>query len=569
MSTVAPVSRTPIVSQPCLEDFTKVPRVAYFSMEIAIREEMPAYAGGLGVLAGDLMRSAADLRVAMVGVSLVSRRGYFCQELTPEGDQIEKAEEWNPAEYGTHLSTSVCVRIAQRDVWIDAWLVLIDSPYGGSVPVILLDTDVERNAPNDRALTDTLYGGDAVYRLSQEIVLGIGGARMLGALGFTIREYHMNEGHSALLALELLREEVTKGTPPQRALQAVRLRSNFTTHTPVEAAHDRFPYALTEEILGDYIDPGLLRVLAGEHELNMTQLARDMSGMVNGVSRSQLNGLFSDHRVRSVSNGVHSRFWTCAPMAALFDRYVPEWTSEPELLTRAVRIPAAELEAAHAAAKDALIAEIVKRTGVALDPRKPILAFARRMASYKRGDLLFHDPDTLREIARTHPFQVVVAGKAHPHDDCGKQMIRAIHAHARELGQDVPTVFIPNYDLGLAKLLVAGSDIWLNTPLPPLEASGTSGMKAAHNGVPSLSVSDGWWIDGCIEGVTGWAIDGEHESHAAALYAKLRDVVLPLYAAGGESWAAVMRGAIVHNASLFNSHRMLRRYAAEVYLAAG
>lgn len=553
---------------PSIEEFTRVPRVAYFSMEIAIRDEMPTYAGGLGILAGDLMRSAADLGVAMVGVSLVSRRGYFRQEITPGGDQIEAADEWNPSDYGTHLTASVCVRIANRDVWVDAWLVRIGSPDGGAVPAILLDTNVERNAPNDRALTDLLYGGDAGYRLSQEIVLGIGGARMLRALGFTIREYHMNEGHSALLALELLRDETTKGTPPQHALQAVRLRSNFTTHTPIEAAHDRFSYALVEQVLGGYVDPGLLRVLGGEHELNMTQLARELSGMVNGVSRSQLGGMFSDHRVRAVSNGVHSRFWTCAPMAALFDRYVPEWTSEPELLTRAVRIPAAELSAAHSRAKDALLAVIRQRTAVALDPRMPIIAFARRMTSYKRPDLLFHDLEALRAIARTHPFQIVVAGKAHPHDDCGKQSIGAIHAHARALARDVPTVFVPNYDLRLAQLLVAGSDVWLNTPLPPLEASGTSGMKAAHNGVPSLSVRDGWWVDGCIEGVTGWSLDGDHESHAAALYAKLRDVVLPLHAAGGDAWTAVMRGAIVHNASLFNSHRMLRRYAAEVYLGA-
>lgn len=553
---------------PSIEELTGVPRVAYFSMEIAIREEIPTYAGGLGVLAGDLMRSAADLGVALVGVSLVSRHGYFRQEIGPGGEQLEKADCWNPQDYGTHLPTSVCVSIADREVWIDAWLVRIESPEGGSVPVILLDTDVERNAPNDRALTNLLYGGDAAYRLSQEIVLGIGGARMLRALGFTIREYHMNEGHSALLALELLREEMKKGTPPQRALKAVRLRSNFTTHTPVEAAHDRFPYVLAEQVLGDDADPGLLRLLGGEHELNMTRLAHEMSGMVNGVSRSQIHGMFPDPGVRSVSNGVHSRFWTCAPVAALFDRYVPEWRSEPELLTRAARIPAAELSAAHALARDALLAEIQRRTGAVLDPGRPILAFARRMTGYKRPDLLFHDPEALRAIARVHPFQIVVSGKAHPHDERGKQMIRAIHAHARELAQDVPTVFIPNYDLGLAKLLVAGSDVWLNTPLPPLEASGTSGMKAAHNGVPSLSVRDGWWADGCIEGVTGWSVDGDHAGHGAALYAKLRDAVLPLYAAGGDSWAAVMRGAIVHNASVFNSHRMLRRYAAEVYLGA-
>ena len=551
-----------------IQTFTAVPRVAYFSMEIAIRPEMPTYAGGLGVLAGDLMRSAADLDLAMAGVTLVSRRGYFRQEITPDGEQIEKPDDWDPSQFATHLPTSVCVRAGGRDVWIDAWLARVESPYGTSTPVILLDANVERNTPEDRTLTDFLYGGDPVYRLKQEIVLGVGGARMLRALGFRIREYHMNEGHSALLGLELLREELAKGTALDAALQAVRLRANFTTHTPVEAAHDRFPYALVEQVLGDYVDLALLRNLAGDEELNMTRLALEMSGVVNGVSRAQANGMFTGERIRSVSNGVHSRFWTSAPVATLFDRHVPEWCSEPELLTRAVHVSSAELLSAHAEAKRALLDEVGVRASIELDPEKPILAFARRMTGYKRPDLLFQDLGQLRAIARAHPFQIVMAGKAHPRDERGKEMIREIHAHARALGDDVPTVFVPNYDLDLARLLVAGSDVWLNTPLPPLEASGTSGMKAAHNGVPSLSVLDGWWCDGCVEGVTGWAIDGDPRRHAAVLYEKLGDVVLPLYARGGDDWAAVMRGAIMHNASLFNSHRMLRRYAAEVYLGA-
>lgn len=552
---------------PVVGDFTVVPRVAYFSMEIAIRDEIPTYAGGLGVLAGDLMRSAADMGVAMVAVTLASRHGYFRQEITPDGEQVERAEEWDPAMFASHLPSSVSVHMEGRDVWIDAWMVTVDSPYRGSVPVLLLDTNMKRNDPRDRTLTDVLYGGDAAYRLKQEAVLGIGGARMLRALGFSIREYHMNEGHSALLAAELLRDELARGLSPQHALQAVRLHSNFTTHTPVEAGHDRFPWPLVTSLLEEELDVGTLRALGGETELNMTRLALEMSGVVNGVAAQSGETLF-EQQIQSVANGVHSRFWTCAPVAALFDLYAPGWRSDPALLTRAARIPASELFAAHALAKTSLCSEIRQRTGVPFDPALPILAFARRMTSYKRPDLLFHDLEGLREIALERPFQIVIAGKAHPHDDCGRQMIRAIHADARELGSDLPTVFLPNYDLALARLLVSGSDVWLNTPLPPLEASGTSGMKAAHNGVPSLSVMDGWWIEGWIEGVTGWAIDGDEHRHGEALYEKLRNVILPLYAKGGDDWAAVMRGAIVHNASVFNSHRMLQRYAAEVYLGA-
>jgi len=562
----------PSAPHSAIEQFTHVPRIAYFSMELALRNDIPTYAGGLGVLAGDLLRSAADLDVSLVAITLASRRGYFRQQLTPEGDQIELPDEWNPAAFATRLGTTVSVRLGERDVWIGAWLYIVESPMGGRIPVLLLDTTDERNDAGARKLTDRLYIDGNDHRLRQEAILGIGGIRMLRALGFEIREFHMNEGHSALLSLELSREETSRGAVPERALESVRARNNFTTHTPVEAAYDRFPYELVRQVLGETIDHNLLRRLGGEKELNTTRLALETSGLVNGVAPSHARlerKLFPEFSFKSVSNGVHSPTWTCPSIALLFDRYVPDWRCEPEFLTRAVRIPDAELRQAHQEAKQALIAFVRGTTGVALDDAKPILAFARRMTGYKRPDLLCHDDAMLRASAVEDPFQVAIAGKAHPHDKEGKEMIRFIHARARELAGAIPIVFLPNYALDLARLLVAGSDVWLNTPLPPLEASGTSGMKAAHNGVPSLSVLDGWWIDGCIEGVTGWAIEGGGSAEDAhSLYTKLREVVLPLYDRDGDGWVRVMKGAIVHNASLFNSHRMLRRYATEVYLGA-
>lgn len=548
-----------------LDRFTHAPRIAYFSMEFALRNDVPTYAGGLGVLAGDLMRSAADLDVAMVGVTLASRKGYFRQQLSADGEQTEWADDWEPAHFASPVGTAITVRLAGRDVWVNGWL-YIQTGIDGGVPILLLDTRDERNAPEDRALTDLLYGGDTAYRLKQDAILGIGGVRLLRALGFHIREYHLNEGHSALLGIELLRELLARGVTLDAALDQVRGRTNFTTHTPIEAAHDHFPYALVQSILGETIDLALLRNIGGDHELNMNRLARGTAGVVNGVAADDAHG---ESGLKEVANGVHSAFWTSSFIAALYDRYIPQWRHEPALLTRAARIPDAELQAAHAAAKAALLDAARVRTGVTLDSNLPIVAFARRMTGYKRPDLIFHDLDRLRRIAADHPFQIVLAGKAHPHDDEGKRLIRVLHTCARDLGAQVPVLFLPQYDLELAQLLVAGSDLWLNTPLPPLEASGTSGMKAAHNGVPSLSVLDGWWVEGWLEGITGWAVDDDGcGHHASCLYDKLQNVVLPLYYARDGRWTAVMKGAIVHNASLFNSHRTLRRYAAEVYLAA-
>ncbi len=314
-----------------LAKVNRSPRVAYFSMEIALRAEIPTYAGGLGILAGDLMRSAADLNVAMVGVTLVSRRGYFHQAITPEGDQIESPEDWDPSAFASLLPTSVSVRIGSRDVWIDAWLATVDSPYGSPVPALLLAPPI----PSTISCCSR-YRRSPPYRKSVNL-------RSSGALRSTFV--------SALLALELLREELSKGASSDQALASVHQRTNFTTHTPVEAAHDRFPYSLAGELFGDFVDGKLLRTLGGEHELNVTRLALETSGVVNGVARERSGATLFEHPIRSVANGVHSAFWTCRPVAALYDRHVPEWRSAPEFLTRATRIPLAELLAAHAEAK--------------------------------------------------------------------------------------------------------------------------------------------------------------------------------------------------------------------------
>lgn len=548
--------------------------IAYFTMEIALRPEVHTYSGGLGVLAGDTARSAADLELPVVFVSIVSKAGYIRQEIV-DGRQVEHESPWDPSQWTVPVAAKVAVRLEDREVWIRPWLYRIEGVTGHATPVILLDTDLEENHPDDRRLTDALYGGDAAYRLKQEAILGIGGVRMLRALGFEIDHFHMNEGHAALLTLELMRWYHDFGGSEEFVdLGRIRSACIFTTHTPVEAGHDKFPYDLVLRVLNGYVDPAVLRRYAGEQNLNMTQLALSFSGYINGVAKRHAETsrkMFPGYRVHSVTNGVHSATWTWPSFSRLYNEHFPDWRHDPEVLLRAVEIPDAAIRAAHREAKEALAKKVAELTGVTLDPSVATIGFARRMTSYKRANLIFQDIARLKAIARERPFQLVMAGKAHPRDTEGKRLIELIHREARELSDTIPVVFLPSYDMDLARYIVSGVDVWLNTPLPPLEASGTSGMKAAMNGVLNLSVLDGWWVEGCIEGHTGWAIgdgngDGDHSRDAALLYDKLQNTVLPLYYDQSDRWTWMMKEAISRIGSYFNTHRMMRRYAAEAYL---
>lgn len=562
-----------------LDDFLSRTHIAYFSMEMAIHPGIRCYAGGLGILAGDTARSCADLELPVVFVTLVSRAGYFRQSIDANGRQVEAPDWWQPAELCTPLDAMIAVPIEKRSVWIRPWLYIHTCPYGHRIPVLLLDTDLEQNSAADREITHYLYGGDEVYRLKQEIVLGLGGLRLLRALGFDPHTYHLNEGHAALLTLDLLNrwkippEDRIPGEPPYDIAE-VRERCVFTTHTPVEAGHDRFSYALFERFLPDFVEIDTLKGLAGADRLNMTRLAFNLSGYVNGVARRHAETtehMFPGYRIHAITNGVHVGTWVHEAFAAMFNANFPQWQHEPEILVRALQLPEDAVSRCHATAKAALVERVQVLTGVTLDPEMPVVGFARRMTGYKRPLLLFDDLDRLRALAARHPFQIVMAGKAHPRDDSGKEAIRSIHEILPRLAGSIVAAFLPGYDMELAKLLVAGADIWLNTPLPPLEASGTSGMKAALNGVLNLSILDGWWVEACVDGVNGWAIgtDGEpgaEAHHAAALYEKLGDTVLPLYYTDAARWRWMMKQAIGSIGYYFNSQRMMRRYASEAYL---
>ena len=562
------------------------PIVAYFSMEIALETAVPTYSGGLGVLAGDTIRSGADLGAPMVGVTLLHRKGYFTQHLDPKGAQRESAVEWSPDKLLERLEPVISVEIEGRQVQVGAWKYNVRGVNGHIVPVILLDTALPANRSEDQGLTDTLYGGDSEYRLRQEIVLGMGGAEMLRALGYegeTI--HHINEGHASLLTLTLLGRQLEgtwqhEGDISEADIEAVRRQCVFTTHTPVPAGHDKFPLDLATRLLGESCISRLRRAHALDGDwLHMTVLALRFARYVNAVAmrhQEVSREMFPQHEIEAVTNGVHAVTWTSEPFRQLFDRHFPEWRRDNNYLRYAVKLPLHELREAHGRAKQALFDEIDRRAGVRLDPRVLTIGFARRFTQYKRGDLIFTEPDRLREIAkREGPLQIVFSGKAHPRDEWGKQIIRRIFEIGATLGDAVRVVYLENYDMTLGGLLTSGVDVWLNTPMRPLEASGTSGMKAALNGVPSFSVLDGWWIEGCLDGVTGWAI-GENDQlpqdpsrDAVDLYRTLEREIIPLYYGRPHRWAEVMRAAIAINGSFFNTQRMLTEYIQNAYFPGG
>jgi starch phosphorylase len=580
--------------------------VAYFSMEIALENSMPSYSGGLGVLAGDTIRAAADLRLPMVAISLLYRKGFFTQILSDDGAQSEEPVEWRVEDFLKEEKARVTVPLESRRVELRAWRYDAVGARGHVVPVYFLDADLSSNEERDRNLTGSLYGGDSYYRLCQEVLLGIGGVRMLRALGYDdISRYHMNEGHAALLTLELLGEEAAKAGRKSVIgddIEKVRSKCVFTTHTPVPAGHDRFPIELLTRAfpsqteffdLKDAPSADLLkRVLQAEshypdlHDaarqgasVNMTHLALGLSNFVNGVAKKHgevSRRMFPEFLIEAITNGVHAGTWAAPAFQQLFDRYIPSWREDNYSLRGALGLPPEEIWAAHLISKHDLFETVRQKTGLKLDPDVFTICFARRATGYKRADLILSDLDRLRAIAKSAgKFQIIYAGKAHPNDGGGKELIKKIFRAKKALKKAVHTVFLDNYNMEVGGKITAGVDLWLNTPQFPLEASGTSGMKAALNGVPSLSILDGWWVEGHIEGVTGWSIGELHrgtdvstdnEGEAESLYHKLEHVILPLYYNDRTKFLEVMLHAIAINGSFFNTQRMVQQYVTDAYL---
>ncbi len=599
--------------------------IAYFSAEFALHQSLPISAGGLGVLAGDVCKEASDLGLPLIGVGFMYPQGYFHQTISPEGWQQEVYERlsWEVAPIAHAITPDgkpciVAVPLGNRSVLVQVWLVLL-----GRVKLYLLDTDLEENAPWDRELSARLYGGDRETRVQQEIILGIGGVRALKAMGETPAAWHLNEGHAAFVVLQRIRDLIEHGESFDSALQEVRRSTIFTTHTPVPAGHDAFPFHLVEThlanawgTLGTYRDAFLA---LGHYDngsgplFNMTALALRTAGATNAVS--QLHGKVTremwgpiwpgtqdDQRpVRAITNGVHVPTWLSSEMIRLLDDHLePGWRDrhdDPSVWRRILDIPDEDLWAARQALRNYLFAFIRDRArtrwkeehvsaarvvaaGTLLDPNALTIGFARRFTGYKRPELIFHNPDRLLSIlnASRRPVQVVFAGKSHPADETGKHHLQQVYRRATDPMFAGRIAFVDDYDLHVAHFLVQGCDVWMNNPRKPLEASGTSGMKASLNGVPHLSIGDGWWAEG-YTGHNGWLIEGKSPNadpdsvdaaDAEALYHLLEHEVVPTFydrdAQGlPRRWLEVVKQAIVTVAPRFCARRMVKQYAQEMY----
>ncbi|GAB4321732.1 MAG: alpha-glucan family phosphorylase [Promethearchaeota archaeon] len=546
--------------------------LAYLSMEIALASDIPTYSGGLGVLAGDTLRSMADLEIPAVAVTLSYSTGYFYQLIDKDGHQNEREIWWEFSSEFEKEPVTIKVPLKGGNIRVGAWRYDVVGQTGHVVPVYLLDSDVEGNEPWQRQVTHVLYDATPFQRLVQEIILGMGGVELLERLGYVnVRTYHVNEGHAALLAISLL--DKFDGD-----LEEVRKRLVFTTHTPVEAGHDKYSRHDLQEALGRQL-PGEWLSLGGEGDFNLTLLALNASRWANAVSqkhRDTASKMFPRHQLDAVTNGVHVPYWTCEPIANLFDRFLPGWRMKPSVLAKATDLDSEDLWRAHQKAKLALLDYEKSHSWVLLDKKLLTIGFARRVTHYKRPLLVFQDLERLARICRKK-VQLIFAGKAHPKDAEGKRAIKKLNDFSDYLWNSyrVRVAFLENYDVDLAKLMVSGVDLWLNNPIRYLEASGTSGMKAALNGVLNLSILDGWWIEGHeFEPLAGWAVGPRPDDpdaevvnwnrEAGDIYEVLENEAIPIFFHNWQKWADRMKHAIRLGA-YFNTHRMVEEYAMRAW----
>ena len=539
--------------------------IAYFSAEIGISSSLPTYSGGLGVLAGDHIKASGDIGLNMCAITLLYREGYFKQRIDEEGIQTETYPRFDPYPLLKKLDVRFTLRLRARDVWIQVYRFDYVGHGGHAVPIYFLDTDVEENIKDDRIISQRLYSGNKDHRILQEAILGFGGTKLLDELGQNdIKKYHMNEGHCSFLVLHLL--EKFNGD-----MEKVKSLCHFTTHTPVPAGHDHFAESRVKKLLRGLLPENLkLPSLVQNGRLHMTELGLYFSGTANGVSA--LHGdvaqdQFPWSNIDFITNGVHHSYWMGSPFKRVYDQYVPEWRANPECLLKIDDIADDVIWNAHQERKQYLLGYANSQVSKALDGDTLTIGFARRAATYKRAQLLFHDMDRLESLG-AEKIQVIFSGKAHPKDHEGKEVIRQIVSKSKAMFGKVKIIYLENYNMWLGRMITSGVDVWLNTPLRPNEASGTSGMKATLNGVPNLSVLDGWWAEGCKNGVNGWAVgDPEHpddEKDADHLYSVLENSVIPTFYNDRNKWISMMKEAIKTGVD-FTAHRMIMEYNQKFY----
>jgi starch phosphorylase len=547
-------------------------KVAYISMEIGLDSNIPTYSGGLGVLSGDTIRSAADLEIPMVGICLCYSAGYFYQMFNEFGEQKEFEVKWNFFYEFERVDKPIKMQIEDKEMKVSAWLYKVIGQSGHIIPIYLLTTDVEGNADWQRKLTAALYDSTHKWnRIVQEMILGIGGVKLLKSLGYNnIEVYHINEGHGSFATLELLDQH--KGN-----INEVKKHVAFTTHTPIPAGHDKFDYNLVNQVFQERL-PKNIKQLAGKDELNMTLLAMNLSNFRNGVSKKHgeiTREMFPDYEIDHITNGIHLPFWVSKPIRKIFDKKWPNWKSVPSVLQNAIEIDDLELFDAHIENKFNLIDYQKNHSWNLLDEELITIGFARRFATYKRATLLFQDMDRLGKICKTN-VQFIFAGKAHPKDEGGKKYIKDIFEAGGYLYDNygVKVVLMENYNMDLAHMLVSGVDVWLNTPERYREASGTSGMKAALNGVLNFSIQDGWWMEGYkMNPMAGWSIgpddsdpnanNNDGDIDANHIYELIEKEIIPTYM-NHDDWIYRQKNAIAL-AAYFNTHRMMQEYAEKAY----
>ena len=532
--------------------------IVYLTAEIGLKSDLHTYSGGLGVLAGDHVKSAADAGIDLVAVTLLYRQGYSEQHLDDNGIQTESYRDIDPAQHLVDTGVEITLPLDGTKIQSRLWKMVVEGVNGSTVDVIFLDTRHPENPEQFVNLGERLYGGDDSTRIRQEYLLGVGGIHALDALGIEVGGLHLNEGHCTFAALEMLNRGWSREELKQKTL--------FTTHTPVPAGHDRFAWPAVEEVLGDLLPDDVREIANSGDTCSMSHLGIGLCGSTNAVSKLNAevaSEMFRGTRIHPITNGIHHITWTSTATANLFDEQIQDWRSNPERLREASGIPADALTMAREKNRSYLRQMVEERTGVILDPGRLTIGFARRFATYKRANLVFSDLERLRAIGAGR-IQFVFSGKAHPRDEGGKALIRQIFEGAQELRDEIPVVFLQDYSMEIGRAMTGGVDVWLNNPIRPMEASGTSGMKAAMNGVPNLSILDGWWPEACIHGVNGWAIgnsEGERddERDAKDLYRILEQDVLPVWENNRDRWIRIMLASMVASAG-FTGARMIQDY---------